>query len=227
MLCSLSRLYMSWSVSFSICTYCKTVRYYNMAYYNLVGLLFRMWIISLAIIFVTAWTTDVPDDTPSWVNFFCDQIEWCFSRLFSAFVLVGVNFQRVLRLFGHKERMFEYRMARRVLTEEVSGGRLRGRNTLGWMDGVKVALDNRGMAWRLRDKARKIGKRREQWGMHNWLSFMRPFFLLGPVFFRTAHRCCSGYHLVRGGMPLHGAVGINCKNAKTSENQGSGVKYTV
>ena len=34
-------------------------------------------------------------------------------------------------------------MARRVLMAEVSGGRVRGKPRLGWMDGVKVALDNR------------------------------------------------------------------------------------
>ena len=54
--------------------------------------------------------------------------------------------QRVLRWFGHVERMDGYRMARRVLMAEVSGGRVRGRPSLGWMDGVKVALGNRGMA---------------------------------------------------------------------------------
>ena len=53
--------------------------------------------------------------------------------------------QRVLRCFGHVERMDDYRMARRVLMAEVSGGRVRGRPRLGWMDGVKVALGNRGM----------------------------------------------------------------------------------
>ena len=36
-------------------------------------------------------------------------------------------------------------MARRVLMAEVSGGRVRGRPRLGWMDGVKVALGNSGM----------------------------------------------------------------------------------
>ena len=35
-------------------------------------------------------------------------------------------------------------MARRVLMVEVSGGRVRGRLRLGWMDGVKVALGYRG-----------------------------------------------------------------------------------
>ena len=39
--------------------------------------------------------------------------------------------QRVLRWFGHAERMDEYRMARRVLMAELSGGRVRGRSRLG------------------------------------------------------------------------------------------------
>ena len=45
--------------------------------------------------------------------------------------------QRVLRRFGHVERMDDYRMA--------SGRLVRVRPRLGWMDGVKVALGNRGM----------------------------------------------------------------------------------
>ena len=51
--------------------------------------------------------------------------------------------QRLLRWFGHVERMDEYCMARRVLMAEVSGGWVRGRPRLGWMDGVKAALGNR------------------------------------------------------------------------------------
>ena len=46
--------------------------------------------------------------------------------------------QRVLRWFGHVERMDEYRMARRVLMAEASGGRVRGRTRLGfngWCEG--------------------------------------------------------------------------------------------
>ena len=39
--------------------------------------------------------------------------------------------QRVLRWFGHVERMDDHRMARRVLIAEVSGGRVRGRLRLG------------------------------------------------------------------------------------------------
>ena len=56
------------------------------------------------------------------------------------------------------------------------------------------------------------------------MSFWLPF-LLGPVFFQTALMCCGGYHLESCGMPLHDAVGINCKKGATIENQGAGVKY--
>ena len=36
-------------------------------------------------------------------------------------------------------------MTRRAMMAEVSGGRVRGRPWLGWMDGVKVALGNRAL----------------------------------------------------------------------------------
>ena len=58
----------------------------------------------------------------------------------------------VLRWLGHVERLDESRMARRVLTAEVSGGRVRGRPRFGWIEGVKVAL-----GLRLPDNAREIG----------------------------------------------------------------------
>ena len=63
--------------------------------------------------------------------------------------------QRVLRWFGHVERMDDYRVARRVLMAEVSEGQVRVRPRLGWMDGVKVALGNRGMTVEAARKARK------------------------------------------------------------------------
>ena len=68
--------------------------------------------------------------------------------------------QRVMRWFGHVERMDEYRMARRVLMAEVSGGRVRGRPRLGWMDGVKVPLYNRRMTV---ETARQCAKDRKEW----------------------------------------------------------------
>ena len=42
------------------------------------------------------------------------------------------------------------------------------------------------------------------------MSFTWPS-LLGPVLFRTVLSCSGGYHIERGLMPLHDAVGINCK----------------
>ena len=51
--------------------------------------------------------------------------------------------QRVSRWFGHVERMDEHCMARNAMMAEVSGGRVRLRPRLGWMDGVKVALGSR------------------------------------------------------------------------------------
>ena len=74
--------------------------------------------------------------------------------------LASRAYQRVLRWFGHVVRMGEYRMARRVLMALVSGGRVRGRPRLGWMDGVKVELGNKGMKV---EAARKIRKRGEPW----------------------------------------------------------------
>ena len=57
------------------------------------------------------------------------------------------------------ERMDEYRMDRRVLMAEVSGGRVKGRPRLGWMDDVKVALGNRGMTV---EAARQCAKDRKE-----------------------------------------------------------------
>ena len=78
--------------------------------------------------------------------------------------------QRVLRWCGHVERMEEYRMSMRVLMADVSRGRVRVRPLLGWMDGVKVALGNRGMtveAARQCEKEWRAGKSGEVWYIFN------------------------------------------------------------
>ena len=74
-----------------------------------------------------------------------------------------------MRWFGHVERMDEYRMARRILMAEVSGGRVRGRPRLGWMDGVKVVLGNRGMTV---EAAGQCAKDRTEWKalVHTYVS---------------------------------------------------------
>ena len=74
--------------------------------------------------------------------------------------LASRAYQRVLRWFAHVERMDEYRMARRVLMAEVSGGLVRGRPRLGWMDGAKMALGNRGMSV---EAERQCAKDRKEW----------------------------------------------------------------
>ena len=51
-------------------------------------------------------------------------------------------------------------MARRVLMAEASGGRVRGRPRLGWMDVVEVALGNRGVTV---EAARQCAKDRKEW----------------------------------------------------------------
>ena len=78
--------------------------------------------------------------------------------------LVSRADQRVLRWFGHVKIMDEHRMVRWVLMAEVNGRRVRGRPRLGCMDGVKVALGNRGMTV---ETARKIGKSGEPWYICN------------------------------------------------------------
>ena len=71
---------------------------------------------------------------------------------------------------------------------------------------------------------REISERVESPGTYVTMSFTRPF-LLGPVFFWTALPCSGDYHLEKGEMPLHDAVGINCKRGATTENQCTDVKY--
>ena len=89
------------------------------------------------------------------------------------------------------------------------------------MDGVKVAVGNRGMTV---EAARKTGKSGVPWYVCDSMSFTRPF-LLGPVFFLTALPYYGGYHMEMVGMPLHNVVGINSKKGATTKNQASAVKY--
>ena len=58
------------------------------------------------------------------------------------------------------ERMDESRLARRVMMAKVSGGRVGGRPRFGWIEGVKVALGNRGMTV---EAARRCLRDRNEW----------------------------------------------------------------
>ena len=88
-----------------------------------------------------------------------------------------------------KEWMIEYHVARRGLMAEVTGGRVRCRPMLGWMDGVKVALSSEEWWWRLRNNARKIGTSGaiEHSFICNWMSFKHPF-LVALCSFRPPSR---------------------------------------
>ena len=50
--------------------------------------------------------------------------------------------------------------ARMFLVAEVSGGRVRGRPRIGWMDGVTVTLGKRGM---MVEAARQCAKDQKEW----------------------------------------------------------------
>ena len=136
--------------------------------------------------------------------------------------------QRVLRWFGHMKRMDDYRMGRKMLMAEVSGGRVRGWPRLGWMDGVKVVFGNRGMTV---EAAQQYAEDRKEWRalvQCRWISFTLLFCLalcsFGPpsraivVITRKEVGCLSSWQ-------VHDAVGRNSKKGTTTENQGAGVKY--
>ena len=73
----------------------------------------------------------------------------------------------VLRWFGHVERMENERLLKRVMNARVNGRGARGRPRLGWMDGVKRALQERGM---------DVGEARERARDRNdWRAIVRQF----------------------------------------------------
>ena len=74
--------------------------------------------------------------------------------------LVGRVGRCVLRWFGHIERMDEGRVAKRVYESGVDGRRGRGRPNRVWMDGVKEALNGRGLTL---EQARVTVHDRAEW----------------------------------------------------------------
>ena len=65
-----------------------------------------------------------------WIGLGNEEVRW---RAGIERELAGRADQRVLGWYGYVERMDEYRMARRVLMAEVSGGRVRERSVIGWI----------------------------------------------------------------------------------------------
>ena len=71
-------------------------------------------------------------------------------------------FGRILRRFGHLERMDNERLLKTVTNAKVEGRSARGRPKFGWMDGVKRALNDRRMDMR---EASGRARNRNDWQM--------------------------------------------------------------
>ena len=59
-----------------------------------------------------------------------------------------------------------------------------------------------------------MNERLEEWRELVHMNEFDAAILLRPVFFLTALPCSGGYHLEKGGMSLHDAVGITVKRAQ-------------
>ena len=94
-----------------------------------------------------------------------------------------------------------------------SGGRVRGKPRLGWMDGVNVTLGSRRMTF---ETVRQCAKHGKEFGA---LSICRSLMVERNEGIFLCLLCSLGssscglvaYHLERGEMPLHDAVGVNCE----------------
>ncbi len=68
--------------------------------------------------------------------------------------------QRVLRWFGHLERLEEERLLKKITRSDVRGVRPRGRPRMGWLDSVKRALGEKGTSV---EQGRVLVRDRNQW----------------------------------------------------------------
>ena len=84
-----------------------------------------------------------------------------------------------------------------------------------------VALGNTGMTI---EAARQRVKHRKEWRAEvlMLIEFHAAIFEWFLCCFGLPSSALVAYHLKRGGMPLHGAVGANCEKGESSENQGAG-----
>jgi len=68
--------------------------------------------------------------------------------------------ERLLMWFGHMERMSDERLTKKVMRAKADGRAMRGRPRFGWMDGVKCALNERGLSV---EHGREIARNRNDW----------------------------------------------------------------
>ena len=91
-------------------------------------------------------------------------------------------------------------MATRMLIARESGERIRGRSRLFWMGSVKVT-------W-VQPTVEIVRKIRKNGDSTTW-----QFLPLGQIkSFRQPSFTLVAYHLERGGISLHDAVGVHCQN---------------
>ena len=76
--------------------------------------------------------------------------------------LSGRADERLLMWFGHMERMNDERLTKKVMRAHADGRAARGRPRYGWMDGVKRALNARGLTVERTREIARIGMTREK-----------------------------------------------------------------
>ena len=103
---------------------------------------------------------------------------------------------------------------------EVNEGWVRRRPRLGWMDGVKVVLGNRGMTVEATHQCAKDRKERRALVLMKLDEFHAAIFAWPSV---ISDRPPVLWWLSPG--KGSDAVGINCKKGATTEYQGADVKY--
>ena len=80
----------------------------------------------------------------------------------------------------------------------------------GWCEcGLRQQRNDGGGSATMRERSERVGSP----GTYATELVSRCHFCLA-LFFRTALPCSGGYHLERGGMPVHDEVGINYKKAQ-------------
>ena len=67
---------------------------------------------------------------------------------------------KVLRWFGHVERMEDERLTKKAINSKVDGRNVRGRPRFGWINGAKKALNDRRLDVR---KAKECARNRNEW----------------------------------------------------------------
>ena len=86
---------------------------------------------------------------------------------------------------------------------------------------MKIALGSREMTEEAAQQCAKNGKELRALVHTKMIEFNAAIFAW-PCYFGQPSRALVDYHLEMDGIPLHDAVGVNCRSGATTENQGEG-----